>query len=102
MHGHDVVSVVAWHKHVPLKISIRAWRLFRNRLSTKDNLQHRGVIPLDAQSCVAGCGQNETAEHLIIHCPTFDSLWQLVKSWLGVYLVDMLQAGRFLVVHYYT
>jgi len=40
--------------------------------------------------CVFGCGQNETGEHLIIHCPTFGFLWQLVKSWLGVYSVDPL------------
>lgn len=66
------------------------WRFFRNRLPTKDNLQRRGVIPLDAQLCVAGCGQNEIANHQIIHCPTFGSLWQLVKSWLGVYSVDPL------------
>jgi len=38
--------------------------------------------------CVSGCGQNETVGHLIIHCPTFGFLWQLVKSWLGVYSVD--------------
>jgi len=64
------------------------WRLFRNRWPTKDNLGRRGVIPLGSLLCVLGCGQNETAEHLVIHCPTFGSLWQHVKSWLGVYYVD--------------
>jgi len=90
MHDYDVVSDAVWHKHVMLKVYICAWRLFRNRLPTKDNLQRRGVISLDGQSCVAGCGHNEIAEHLIIHCPTFGSLWQLVKSWQGLYLVDPL------------
>jgi len=88
MHDHDVVSDAVWHKHVPLKVSICAWQLFRNRWSTKDNLLRRGVISIDAQLCISGCGQIETAEHLIIHCPIFGSLWQLVKSWLGVYSVD--------------
>jgi len=74
MHDYDVVSDVVLHKHVPLKVSICAWWHFRNRWSTKDNLQRRGVIPLDAQLCVSGCGKNKTAEHLTIHCPTFGSL----------------------------
>jgi len=87
MHDHDLVSDAVWHKHVPLKVFICAWRLFRNRWSTEDNLQRRGVIPLDAQLCISGCGHHERAEHLIIHCLTFGSLWQLVKSWIGVYSV---------------
>lgn len=80
MHDHDVVSDAVWHKHVPLKVSICVWRLFRNRWSIKDNLQLRNIIPLDAQLCISGCGQIETTEHLFIHCPIFCSLWQLVKS----------------------
>jgi hypothetical protein len=48
----------------------------------------RGVITIDNQLCVSGCGQNETIDHLIIHCPVFGNLWQLVKSWIGVYSVD--------------
>ena len=68
MHDHDVVSDAVWHKHVPLKVSICAWRLFRNRWSTKDNLLRRGVIPIDAQLCISGCGQIETVT------PIFDYL----------------------------
>jgi len=88
MHDHDAVSDAVWHTNVSLKVFICVWRLLHNRWSTNDNLQCRGVIPLEAQLCVSGCGQNETAKHLIIHCPTFGFLWQLVKSWLGMYSVD--------------
>jgi len=35
-----------WHKDVPLKVVLFAWRLFRDRLPTKDNLHRRGVIDL--------------------------------------------------------
>ncbi|GAU10332.1 hypothetical protein TSUD_422680, partial [Trifolium subterraneum] len=79
-----------WHKQVPLKVSIFAWRLLRNRLPTKDNLAHRGIITAEAQSCVAGCGALESAQHLFISCSTFGSLWMLVRSWLGVSLADPL------------
>jgi hypothetical protein len=89
MHDHDDILDAVWHKSVPLKISICVWRVFRNRWPTKNNLWRREVIPLDSQQlCVSGCGQNETATHLIIHCSTFGSLWQLVKNWIGVFSVD--------------
>ena len=45
-----------WHKDVPLKVVLFAWRLFRDRLPTKDNLFHRGVIDHDSRMCVTGCG----------------------------------------------
>jgi len=48
----------------------------------------RGFITIDSQLCVSGCVQNETLDHLIIHCPIFGNLSQLIKSWLGVYFVD--------------
>jgi len=32
-----------------------AWRLFRDRLPTKDNLLRRGVIDQASRTCVAGC-----------------------------------------------
>ncbi|GAU51172.1 hypothetical protein TSUD_412070 [Trifolium subterraneum] len=77
-------SELIWHKHVPLKISVLAWRLFRNRLPTKDNLGARNIIPLDARFCVNGCGEQETANHLFLACPVIAPLWGMVRSWLGV------------------
>ncbi|AES96552.1 hypothetical protein MTR_5g038480 [Medicago truncatula] len=32
----------------------------------------------------SGCGHDESASHLILHCDIFDSLWQNVRSWIGV------------------
>jgi len=86
--NHAVISEAPWHKNVPLKVSICVWRLFHNRWPTKDNLVRQGVINNDNLLCVSGCGHNETLEHIIIHCPIFGNLWQLVKSWLGVYSMD--------------
>jgi hypothetical protein len=33
-----------WHMQAPLKVSLFAWRLLRNRLPTKDNLVRRRVL----------------------------------------------------------
>ena len=48
----------------------------------------RGVITNDNQLCILGCGQQETIDHLIIHCNIFGDLWKHIKSWIGVYSVD--------------
>ncbi|CAJ2666781.1 unnamed protein product [Trifolium pratense] len=42
----DVASDLIWHRQVPLKVSICAWRLLRDRLPTKANLYFRALWPL--------------------------------------------------------
>jgi hypothetical protein len=89
----DVVNEAAtsdliWHKLVPLKVSVMAWRLFRNRLPTKDNLMTRNIISHEASFCVNGCGTLETANHLFLPCPDFAPLWSMIRSWIGVASAD--------------
>jgi len=52
-----------WLKDVPLKVVVFAWRLFRNRLPTKDNLVRRGVLYNGSCLCVTGCGDLETVNY---------------------------------------
>ncbi|GAU51730.1 hypothetical protein TSUD_415340 [Trifolium subterraneum] len=77
------VSDLIWHKHVPFKVSVLAWRLLRNRLPTKDNLVARNIIPFDARFCVNGCGELETVNHVFLASPGISPLWGKVRSWLG-------------------
>jgi hypothetical protein len=72
-----------WHKQVPLKVFIFAWRLLRDRLPTKTNLVSRGMLAPDLHYCMTGCGGIETARHLFLSCSIFGSLWGLVRSWIG-------------------
>ena len=76
-----------WHKNVPLKVVIFAWRLFRDRLPTKDNLSRRHVIDTDAQPCIGDCGEMETSSHLFLHCDFFGYVWNFILRWLGIYYV---------------
>lgn len=71
------------HKYVHLKVSVFALRLFRNRLPTKDNLFRRGIIPPGSRSCVGGCGDLETVNHLFLECHFFGSLWHLARKRIG-------------------
>ncbi|RHN68759.1 hypothetical protein MtrunA17_Chr3g0117361 [Medicago truncatula] len=34
--------------------------------------------------CVTGCGKEESAPHLFIHCATFSTLWHHIRSWIGM------------------
>jgi len=77
-----------WHKDVPLKVVVFAWRLFRDRLPTKDNLLRRGVITHDCRMCVAGCDCVESSSHLFLHCNIFGSVWHLIYSWIGVLVTN--------------
>ncbi|CAJ2651635.1 unnamed protein product [Trifolium pratense] len=83
----DVASGLIWHRQVPLKVSICAWRLLRDRLPTKTNLVTRGILSAEDHQCVSGCGEVESAQHLFLSCSTFGALWSLVSSWIGSSLV---------------
>jgi hypothetical protein len=84
----DVVANLIWHKQVPLKVSVFAWRLSRDKLPTKTNLAFHGIIHPEAQYCAAGCGDMESAQHLFISCSIFCSLWSSVRSWIDLSSVD--------------
>jgi len=73
-----------WHKDVTLKVVLFAWRLFRDRLSTKDNLFRRRVLDIDNQNCIGECDSVETSSRLFLHCCLFGSVWNHIYWWLGV------------------
>jgi len=67
-----------WHKDVPLKVVLFVWRLFHDRLPTRDNLFRRRIIDIE------GCGLVETSSHLFLHCNLFGSVWNHIYRWVGV------------------
>ncbi|KAK2444671.1 hypothetical protein QL285_015679 [Trifolium repens] len=79
---------LVWHKQVPLKVSIFAWRLLRDQLPTKSNLVARDIIPPEVHFCVSGCGGIESAQHLFLLFSTFGTLWALVRSWIDFSSTD--------------
>lgn len=63
-------------------------RLLWDRLPTKINLLRHGIIQPAPVRCVAGCGVDESAPHMFIHCDIFGSLWQHIRTWIAVSGVD--------------
>jgi len=76
-----------WHKDIPLKVVVFVWRLFWNKLPTKDNLLRRGVINNDSSLCLTGCGSLETVNHLFLHCAFFGLVWNCILRWVGLSMV---------------
>ncbi|GAU49983.1 hypothetical protein TSUD_287480 [Trifolium subterraneum] len=84
------VSIFAWRllrdrlptkaNLVPLKVSIFAWRLLRDRLPTKANLVVRGVLSTAVDTCVFGCGAAESAHHLFLSCGISGSIWPWISG----------------------
>jgi hypothetical protein len=72
-----------WLKAVPLKVNLFVWRLFLNRLPTKDNLFRRGAIEAAQLSCAALCGELEDRDHLFFWCDVYERIWLLISKWLG-------------------
>jgi len=70
-----------WLKAVPLKVSIFVWRLFLNRIPTRDKLFQRRVLAESDQSCVANCGLNEDINHLFLNC---GFLWRYPTAYCGL------------------
>jgi len=76
-----------WHKLAPSKVSLFAWRLLQNRITTRSNLVRRHVLQSNDNLCVRGCGNIETANHLFIGCDLFGSVWSLVCHSLDISFV---------------
>jgi len=76
-----------WHKLVPSKVSLFAWRLLQDRIPTKSNLVRRHILQPNDNLRVGGCCDTETSYHLFIGCALFGNVWNLVCQWLGIYLV---------------
>ncbi|XP_024640546.1 uncharacterized protein [Medicago truncatula] len=77
------VFIDVWHKLVPTKVSLFAWRLLQDRIPTRENLVRRLILQPNDNLCVGGCGLSETTGHLFIGCESFGSVWVLLGHWLG-------------------
>ncbi|KAH1242635.1 hypothetical protein GmHk_07G019929 [Glycine max] len=72
-----------WRIKVPARFPVFAWRLLRDRLPTRKNLQRR-QIQLTDSLCPLCKTQQEDASHLFFHCNKVQPIWWETKSWLQV------------------
>ncbi|KAL5180969.1 putative ribonuclease H protein [Glycine soja] len=72
-----------WRIKVPARFLVFAWRLLRDRLLTRKNLQRR-QIQLTDSLCPLCRTQQEDASHLFFHYSKVQPIWWETMSWLQV------------------
>ncbi|XP_058759651.1 uncharacterized protein LOC131632958 [Vicia villosa] len=81
---HDGVFSLIWKLEVPFKIKAFGWRLFRNRLPTREMLVSRGVVlPLVNSFCIFCGNDTETMHHLFFRCGVVKKIWSEIEFWVG-------------------
>ncbi|XP_058721842.1 uncharacterized protein LOC131593378 [Vicia villosa] len=74
---------VLWDLKLPPKIKIFAWKVFIDRIPTRDQLLNRGVVNVTCPDCVM-CGSClESSSHLFFNCQEVKGIWKHVFLWLG-------------------
>jgi len=71
-----------------LEVNIFVWRLFLNRLATKNNLFRRHILSNTNVLCLVGCDIVEDRNHLFFQCSFYEQLWYLTSRWLGITFVS--------------
>jgi hypothetical protein len=80
------MNKLVWKAWAPPKVKFFAWLLLQNRIWTADRLQARGWQNCDR--CTL-CNQTlETAEHLFINCRYTARIWDTIKDWVGIPLIQ--------------
>ncbi|GJY42009.1 RNA-directed DNA polymerase, eukaryota [Tanacetum coccineum] len=73
-------TATRWVKYVPIKINVFAWKVFLDRLPTRSNLQHRGVLVFD-YLCPLCSSAQEDSSHLFFSCRLATDIVRLVCRW---------------------
>ena len=73
---------IIWSPYVPTKVSFFAWETSWEKVLTQDQLKRRGWIL--ANRCCLCCVEEETINHILVHCFKAKILWDLVFSLFGL------------------
>nr|GEZ89304.1 RNA-directed DNA polymerase, eukaryota [Tanacetum cinerariifolium] len=77
----SAANTTRWVKYIPIKINVFAWRARLDRLPTKSNLVHRGVV-LDSSLCLL-CGLvPEDIHHVLFRCDTAKLVFRKICRWI--------------------
>ncbi|RVW65596.1 putative ribonuclease H protein [Vitis vinifera] len=73
---------IIWSSFVPSKVGFFTWEAAWGKVLTQDQLKRRGWKL--ANRCPLCCDEEETINHILIHCPKAKVLWDLLFSLFGV------------------
>ncbi|CAJ2631455.1 unnamed protein product [Trifolium pratense] len=78
------VFATAWSNYVPLKTSALVWRIWKNKIPTRDNLIKRGILIESQNSSLFGCGKEESVSHVFFECSLSSGSWSKILRWLEI------------------
>jgi len=78
----DSASKIIWSLKIPPRASAFSWRIFKNRLPSKDNLRRRHV-ELPSYNCPLCDVEDETVGHVMYSCIKTRNLWWETLSWVN-------------------
>ncbi|XP_057774917.1 uncharacterized protein LOC130993898 [Salvia miltiorrhiza] len=74
-----------WKAPAHHKMKTTAWRIFKGRLATCDNLTRRNILAANSTSdCILCKAQLEDLNHLFFSCQITMELWKEILSWIGI------------------
>ena len=73
---------IIWSTFVPTKVGFFAWEASWGKVLTQNQLKRRGWNL--ANRCPLCCDEEETINHILIHCSKAKVLWDLLFSLFGV------------------
>ncbi|XP_058776734.1 uncharacterized protein LOC131651075 [Vicia villosa] len=80
----DEAFGLLWKMDVPLKIKAFGWRLFLNKLTTKDLLVNRGIsLSHDDLLCILYGSCMEDRNHFFFSCSVVKRIWREMAIWVG-------------------
>ncbi|GJZ83347.1 RNA-directed DNA polymerase, eukaryota, reverse transcriptase zinc-binding domain protein [Tanacetum coccineum] len=79
-----------WNRNIPIKVNVFLWRLKLNKLSSRVNLDRRG-IEVGLILCPSCLDDFETVNHSFFNCGMAKDLWTLLAKW---WELDILVCGN--------
>ena len=77
-------ALSVWNTMVPLKVGFFAWEAYWGKVMTLDQLKKRGRSL--ANRCYLCEEEEETLNHLLVHCSKARMLWELIFGYSGVWM----------------
>ena len=71
-----------WNSWVPTKVDFFAWEASWGKVLTLDDLKKKGRAL--ANKCFLCGKEEETVDHLLVHCPHTRVIWELLLAIVGV------------------
>ncbi|XP_058754112.1 uncharacterized protein LOC131627290 [Vicia villosa] len=80
---HDEALELIWKMEIPFRIKSFGWRLFVDRLPTKDLLVYRGInLTSTNLKCVFCDLHLEDRDHLFFKCNVINFVWNEIAKWV--------------------